>query len=310
MYCIEGIVPPMITPLLNEDALDHKGIEKLVDHLISGGVNGLFLLGTTGESPSLTQSLRYELLEIVCSRVNSRIPVLVGLLDTSYKESVDLAEKAEELGVKAVVLAPPSFYKINQEELYNLVVNMLDDISLPMYLYNNPGVTQASFDLETVGKLLTREEILGIKDSSGDMKYYQQLMEYTQNSNTALYMGPEELLMESLLLGGNGGIPGGANIFPKLYVNMYTSASSGDLKRALVLQREIMKISKVVYSGAGYGAGNVINGIKCALKSLDICNDYVAKPLSQADAEKVEGIKNSIGTILTTVEDLESEVEK
>ncbi|MFH5884669.1 dihydrodipicolinate synthase family protein [Halalkalibaculum sp. DA3122] len=310
MYSIEGIVPPMITPLLNEDALDHKGIEKLVDHLISGGVNGLFLLGTTGESPSLTQSLRFELLETACNRVNGRIPVLVGLMDTSYKESVDVAEKAKELGVKAVVLAPPSFYKINQEELYNLVVNMLDDISLPMYLYNNPGVTQASFDLETVGKLLTREEILGIKDSSGDMKYYQQLMEYTQDSNTALYMGPEELLMESLLLGGNGGIPGGANIFPELYVNMYKSASSGDLKRALVLQREIMKISKVVYSGAGYGAGNVINGIKCALKSLDICNDYVAKPLSQVDAEKAEKIENLVGTILTTVEDLETEVEK
>lgn len=297
---MEGIIPPMITPLLNENALDLKGVEKLVEHLISGGVDGLFLLGTSGESPSLSQSLRMELVESVCSQIGGRIPVLVGLMNTSYSESVNLANRAKEIGAHAVVLAPPSFYKVNQKDLFNLVNSMLDDISLPMYLYNNPGVTKMSFEPETVSKLLSRNEVLGVKDSSGDMIYYQRLIESTQNSDTAMFMGPEELLMESLILGGSGGIPGGANIFPKLYVKMYESVTSGDLKKALSLQREIMKISNIVYSGNGYGAGNVISGIKSALKFLDICNDYIAKPLTQVEKEKAKNIERLIDTTRET----------
>lgn len=296
MNKIQGIVPPMITPLLDEDTLDRKGVEKLIEHLISGGVHGLFILGTTGEAPSLKHSLRIELIQRVCEQVDGRIPVLVGLMDTSYKESVYLADQAKELGAQAVVLAPPSFYKIDQDQLINLVDQMLNDISLPLYLYNNPGVTQASFGPDTVGKLLSREGVSGIKDSSGDMIYYQRLKEYTQQTDTALFMGPEELLMESLIMGGDGGVPGGANIFPALYIDMYEAVTSGDLEKARDLQREVMQISKIVYSGAGYGAGRVINGIKSALKELDICNDYVSKPLSKASPKKMKRIEDWIST--------------
>lgn len=289
---IEGIVPPMITPLLDEDNLDVKGLDNLIEHLISGGVQGLFLLGTTGEGPSLKNSLRTELIKKVCELVDKRVPVLVGLMDTSYKESVHLANRAKELGAQAVVVAPPCFFQIGQSELYDFVDQMLKEVTLPVYLYNNPALTKISFELKTAEKLLSRDKVRGIKDSSGDMIYHQKLQACTQTSGKSLFMGPEELLMESLMVGGNGGIPGGANIFPGLYVNLYDTVTDGDWEKARELQREVMKLSNVVYSGNGYGAGNVINGIKSTLNYLGICNDYVAKPLNQVSEKKVKEIQD------------------
>ena len=119
MTAAKGIIVPMVTPLLDEDTLDLKGCEKLVNHLIGGGVHGLFILGTTGEGPSLKQSLQLELVKYVCSEVGGRIPVLVGIMDASFKEAVNIAAKAEEYGAYAVVIAPPFFYQISQDELYS-----------------------------------------------------------------------------------------------------------------------------------------------------------------------------------------------
>ncbi|HLR32599.1 MAG TPA: dihydrodipicolinate synthase family protein [Fodinibius sp.] len=292
MNRIEGIVPPMITPLLDEDNLDIKGLDNLIEHLISGGVHGLFLLGTTGEGPSLKHSLRAELIKKVCELVNKRVPVLAGLMDTSYKESIYLANRAKELGAQAVVVAPPCFFRIGQTELYDFVDQMLSEITVPAYLYNNPDLTKVSFDLKTVEKLLSKDNVHGIKDSSGDMIYHQKLQIFTKASETSLLMGPEELLVESLIMGGSGGIPGGANIFPKLYVDLYETVTSGDWKKARDMQRGVMQLSNVVYSGNGYGAGKVVNGIKGTLKLLGICNDYVSKPLKKADKKKVNEIHN------------------
>ncbi|MFH5885954.1 dihydrodipicolinate synthase family protein [Halalkalibaculum sp. DA3122] len=296
MNRVEGIVPPMVTPLLNDDALDLPGIENLVEHLISGGVHGLFLLGTTGEGPSIKQSMRVTLIQKVCDQVQGRIPVWVGLMNTSFREAVELADKAKECGARGLVLAPPSFYKIEQHGLYRLVDQMLDEISLPLYLYNNPGVTQVSFELETVARLLPREGVRGMKDSSGDMIYFQRLRELTEQTETELYMGPEELLMESLIVGGQGGIPGGANIFPELYVAMYKAVTSGDLDKAQNLQRKIMRLTKVVYGGSGFIAEKVVNGIKCALQALDICSAEVSKPLDRASEKKEKKIRELLKT--------------
>src|SRR5699024_3555692 len=135
------------------------------------------------------------------------------------------------------------FYKIEQRALYGFVGHMLKEITLPVYLYNNPDLTKIFFELKTVGKLLDRDNILGIKDSSGDMVYYQKLQSISGAYGKSLFMGPEELLMESLILGGSGGIPGGANIFPQLYVDLYKTIKSGNWKGARDLQLEIIQIS-------------------------------------------------------------------
>ena len=280
----------MVTPLLDEDTLDLKGCEKLVNHLIGGGVHGLFILGTTGEGPSLKQSLQLELVKYVCSEVGGRIPVLVGIMDASFKEAVNIAAKAEEYGAYAVVIAPPFFYQISQDELYSFTSRLIREIFLPVYLYNNPGLTKVSFEVETVEKLIQDPQVIGIKDSSADMFYFNRLLKLTVPSEMPLLMGPEELLMEALLIGGTGGVPGGGNVFPELFVEIYELATAGKLEEARNLQKKVMKVSETFYSGSGYGSSNVINGIKCALKHLDICNDYLAQPLKKASPEKEKKI--------------------
>lgn len=109
-----------------------------------------------------------------------------------------------------------------------------------------------------------------------------------------LLMGPEELIMEATLIGGSGGVPGGGNAFPELFVRIYESAKAGRLEEARHLQKKVMEISNTLYSGSGYGSSNVINGIKCALKCLNICEDNLAKPLQKASPEKAKKIEQFV----------------
>lgn len=294
MNAVKGIVPPVITPLIDEDTLDLDGLNKLVEHLISGGVHGLFILGTTGEGPSLSHSLRVELIQHVCKQVDDRLPVLVGITDASFEESIYISDKSKEFGAEAVVLAPPFYYQIDQNELYNYTNQLINEISLPVYLYDNPNLTKVSFGLEIVEKLISRSEVVGFKDSSGNMVNFQKLIRLTDRADISLLIGPEELLMEATVVGGNGGVPGGANIFPNLYVGLYEAVKNGKFNDALKFQDQIMELSEIVYSGSSYGSSSIINGIKSALKHLDICNDYISQPLKQASQEKDIKIKSFV----------------
>ena len=302
MNYINGIIPPMVTPLLDEDTLDLDGLDKLIDHLIEGGVNGLFILGTTGEGPSLSYSLRNELIKRVCKHVYNRVPVLVGITDSSYRESVNLAIKSQESGAQAVVIAPPYYFNINQSELNNYFNKLIDEISIPVFLYNQPSLTKINIELEYLKELIDRPEVVGFKDSSADVIYFNKVNRLKNRTHFSLLVGPEELLMETIIMGGDGGIPGGANMFPDLYVNLYKAAKNKDIKSALKLHNEIMKISSVIYSGSDYESSNVINGIKYVLHCLGICSDYIAKPLKKISTERATIIKKFIEKYQVIVE--------
>src|SRR6188472_1642116 len=120
-----GIIPPMVTPLRGVDELDVAGLERVIERLISGGVSGLFVLGTTGEGPSLSYRLRRELVDRVCKQVKNRVPVLVGITDTAFVESVDLARHAANAGAAAVVAAPPYYLPEGQPELEEYVDHLV-----------------------------------------------------------------------------------------------------------------------------------------------------------------------------------------
>jgi 4-hydroxy-tetrahydrodipicolinate synthase len=286
----KGIIPPMVTPLNKNDELDHVGLEKLIEHLIGGGVHGLFILGTTGEGSSLTDSIQKELIEATCDQVDGRIPVLVSITDTSYRESISIAEFAQISGASTLVLAPPSYYPISQSELYNYIDQLLKKLPLPVFLYNIPSSTKVEFGLEMLKDLLPRPEIVGIKDSSGDLIYFQKLKELIAPLDLSLFMGPEELLNSALTIGAAGGVPGGANIFPALYVNLFNAVTAGDFEQGLKLHKQVMQLSGIVYGDSRYGGSSIINGIKTALSCLGICNRYVSKPLEKATKEKTERI--------------------
>lgn len=294
---LTGIVPPMLTPLRGRDELDVAGLERLIEHIISGGVCGLFILGTTGEGPSLSYRLRRELIERVCKQVNHRVQVLVGITDTSFIESVNVARIAAEAGADAAVAAPPYYLPEAQPELQEYLDHLVSELPLPLYLYNMPALTKVQFEFETVRRAADEPRIVGLKDSSGDLNYFKTVVEIgRQRPDWALLVGPEEKLFESLELGGNGGVNGGANLFPKLYVSLFEAHRTGNLPRARELQQAVQHVSDSLYRIGKYSS-SIIKGIKCAAACLGICDDFMAEPFHRFRAAESELVKSRLKEI-------------
>ena len=236
---LNGIIPPMITPLRGRDELDVGGLEKLLEHILAGGASGLFILGTTGEGPSLGYGLRRELIERVCKQVNRRVPILVGITDTAFAESVNVACWAADFGAEAVVAAPPYYMPEGQPELQEWLDHLIPELPLPIFLYNMPPLTKVSYELETVRHALDNPRVIGFKDSSGDLDYFKKVAALLkQRPDWSLFIGPEEKLLDALQLGGHGGVSGGANLFPKIYVSLCQAFQAADLARAQQLQKQ------------------------------------------------------------------------
>ncbi len=273
-----GIIPPMVTPLKEWDTLDQDGMVRLIDHILSGGVHGLFLLGTTGEAPSLSHRLRKEIVQRALDQIKDRIPVLVGITDTSFDESINLAEYAAEKGASAVVLAPPYYFPAGQLELLEYLEHLVPRLPLPLFLYNMPTHTKLFFEPETVKAASEIPGVIGLKDSSANMVYFHQLQQIFKDQNDfRLFIGPEELLGETLVLGGHGGVCGGGNLIPELYVELYEKSIEGDFKKMGILHERIMQISTTIYSVGKYKS-SYLKGLKCSLALMGICDDFMAEP--------------------------------
>lgn len=276
---LRGIIPPMVTPLRGPGELDREGLERLIEHILAGGVHGLFIMGTTGEGPSLPHSVRYELVRAVCAQVKKRVPVYVGITDTIPAESIALSRFACEQGADAVVAAAPYYLPMAQSELLDYVEWLVGQVPLPLVLYNIPTCTHIRIEPETVRRMADLPGVIGLKDSSADMRYFQVLREmFCDRPDFKILMGTEELLAESLLLGAAGGISGGANLFPRLYVDLYEAALAADLYEVRRLHRIVMTVSATIYN-EGQSASSVLKGIKCALQIMGICRDTAAEPL-------------------------------
>ncbi|MDF1753645.1 MAG: dihydrodipicolinate synthase family protein [Verrucomicrobiales bacterium] len=287
----QGIVPPMITPLTGRDSLDVAGLERLVDRLIEGGVSGIFVLGTTGEAPSLSYRLRRELVEKTCQLVNGRIPVLVGITDTSIVESVALAQASAGYGADAVVTSAPFYFPAGQPELREYIEQLVPELPLPLMLYNMPSLTKVSFSRMVVEWAMDCEKVIGLKDSSGDLTYFRKMQHLAaeRRPDWSLLVGPEEILAETVLLGGHGGVNGGANLYPSLYVNLYKAAKAGDLEKTRELSRRVLELSESIYHVGQHGSA-IIKGLKCALSILGICDDFMAAPFHrfrEAEREQI-----------------------
>jgi dihydrodipicolinate synthase/N-acetylneuraminate lyase len=273
-----GIIPPLVTPLLDRDTLDVAGLERLIEHILAGGVHGLFILGTTGETPSLSHRLRHELIERVCAQVGGRVPVLVGITDTSFVESVELGRKAAQVGAQALVLAPPYYFPAGQPELIEYLKHLLPELPLPLFLYNMPSRPRPAFEPPTVRAAADLPGIVGLKDSSANMIYFDHVQLLLEDRpDFTLLMGPEQLLADAVLLGAHGGVCGGANLLPRLYVDLYEAARAKDLAKVEPLHRMVMRICSTIYSVGQYES-SFLKGLKCALSCLGICSDFVAEP--------------------------------
>jgi 2-dehydro-3-deoxy-D-pentonate aldolase len=287
---LRGIIPPIVTPLLDNNTLDEKGLEKLIEHLIKGGVHGLFILGTTGEATSLSYTLRKDMIKKTSQVVNHRIPVVVGITDTSLHGSLEIAEYSASHGLDGVVIAPPYYVPLSQEEMREYLENLVPKLQLPFLMYDMPSCTKMHMSLETI-KRAKELGAIGVKDSSGDMAFSISLIkEFMDSPDFSVITGTELFLPDTILQGGHGAVPGGANLFPKLFVDLYDASVNRDIEKISVLRDKVMMIENTIYC-VGKHKSKVVKGIKCALSVMNICNDYVALPLRKfriEDRQKIE----------------------
>jgi len=298
---LRGVVPPMVTPLLDNDTLDLEGLERLVEHILDGHVHGLFLLGTTGEAPDLRYELRHELVKRVCRQVKGRVPVMVGVTDTVFSESVRLAQTAEKAGASAIVAAPPYYFAPGQPELVEYYTHLATRSPLPLFLYNMPSHTKVMIDPYTVRTLSEVQNVVGLKDSSANIVYFNTVRHLLrERADFSILMGPEEALGEVVLMGGHGGVCGGANLFPQLFVDIFNAATARDVATVVRLQERVMMISGSLY-GVGRHVSSFLKGVKCSLDLMGVCSDMMAEPFSRFREEERSIIRSRLMSLGVSV---------
>jgi 2-dehydro-3-deoxy-D-pentonate aldolase len=298
---IRGIIPPVLTPLLDRDALDASAFERLLEHLIEGGTSALFVLGSTGEAPGLSYRLRREVIDRACQVAGADIPILVGITDTAFVESISAAEYAAKAGASAVVLSAPYYYTLSQSAFRGYLERLAPLLPLPLYLYNMPSYTKFIISPETVTIAASIPNIYGLKDSSGDRAYFRACQKAAASRpDFALLGGVEELLAEMVGEGAHGGVCGGANLYPRLYVQLYEAAARGDRETVDRLQKIVMTISAGVYT-VGESGSSYLRGLKTALSVLGIGNGFMAEPyqpLTDEDRERLGRVLCEVQALL------------
>ena len=293
-YCdmllpLKGIIPPMITPLKSNDELDRNGVEKLIEHILAGGVHGLFLLGTNGEGPSLSYRLRKEFLKLSCEIIRGRVPVLVGVTDSSFSGAMEMADYSKSVGVDSIVVAPPFYFPATESEMINYVEKLAAATPLPFVLYNMPMHTKINLTIPTIQRA---KELgcIGVKDSSGDMaNLYMMIDAFKEDQNFAVFAGTELYLPDAVMGGAHGAVAGGANVFPELFVDLYNAAMVRDHEKITRLRDQIIWLCNTMYV-VSPSAARITISFKTALSLLGICSDEMALPLRKlegADREKI-----------------------
>lgn len=269
---LSGIIPPMVTPLAAPDRIDQEGAAKLVEHLIEGGVSGIFLLGTCGEGPALSFKMRSELVDCVCTLVADRLPVLVGVSDPSIDDAVGLAEHAADCGADAVVSTLPFYYQVGEREQADHLLRIAKRSPLPCVVYNMPGCVPSNITIEMLRRFIDEPNIIGFKDSSGDLEMFGEFCDLViqQRPQWCRLMGPEHLLIPAVEAGGTGGVNGGANVAPSLFSSLYDATISKNLSSRKIYAKQAEVLARLY--GAEPSATSVIQGLKMALYLSGICS--------------------------------------
>lgn len=294
---LRGIVPPLATPLKAYDTLDSAGLEVLIEHVLSGRPQALLILGTTGEGPALSYALRRNLIQQVCRQVAERVPVLVGISDSSYAESLRMAEHAAKCGAAAIVAAPPFYLPMAQTDLLRLTESLTRDAELPLFLYNPPGLPRVSFEPETAARAAEMPKVAGVKDSSGQIGYIRQVLSLLDGRHPefSVLVGPEHLLAEALLLGAHGGVPGGANIFPHLPPQLYRLFLEGKFEEMQQVQKRIVDIGSAIWSSDTSDTGS-LRRLKCALSVLQLCEGVPTWPYEPSSEQERRHIADHLAS--------------
>lgn len=283
---IKGIIPAMVTPLTDEGEVNEEALRELTEHLIEGGVHGLFPIGSTGEFYGLDIEQKKKVFEITIDQADDRVTVYGGTGAITTEEAVELAQMAEEVGIDSISVLTPLFVNPNEKELYEHYEAIAKNVDIPVLLYNNPGRTNVNIEPEVAAKLDENfDNICGIKDSSGDMTQTGEYIRRT-GDDFAVLAGRDTLILSTLVYGGAGSITATANMVPEIPVAIYEEYQKDNLSKALEAQYELAPLR------LAFGLGTFPVVMKEGLNLMGIEAGETLNPVGPMDEDDRSELKS------------------
>ena len=272
---LTGSMVALITPMFEDGVIDFASLEALVEFHIQSGSKAIVAVGTTGESSTLNVQEHIDLIEKIVVFVKKRIPVIAGTGANSTSEAIELTKNAKEAGADCCLLVTPYYNKPTQEGLYLHYKKIAETVDIEQILYNVPSRTSVNLAVETTSRLAEVDNIIGIKDATGDIKNVKSLLA-TCPPNFLLYSGDDLSALEFILAGGHGGISVTANVVPQKISSMYEAAINNNRILAKSINMQLNSLHKSLFiesnpipvKWALYKMGKCQNGIRLPLTKL------------------------------------------
>ncbi|HEY0420043.1 MAG TPA: dihydrodipicolinate synthase family protein [Acetobacteraceae bacterium] len=302
---LRGIVPPVVTPLTERFEVDFPSFTRVIEHLIAGGVHGLFFLGSTSEVIFHDEATRRAILEHAVRVTDGRVPILAGAVDPTTDRVIGHARAAASIGADGVVVTAPFYTRTSQPEVLDHFRYVAEDSPVPVVAYDLPVCVHYKLDRATVVTLAREGAIAGLKDSSGDDGNLRFVMQDLADRPDIFCMtGSEQVVDTVMLMGAHGAVPGLANVDPAGYVRIYDAAMRGDWAAARAEQERLLRLFEIIRCGVprtSVGASGV-GGFKTAMRALGIiATNTMARPqasLNRAEADRVEEILRGVGLLI------------
>ena len=300
---LHGIIPPVCTPFTEEHEVDVPSLERLLGYLLDSGVHGVFMLGSTSETATLSDTQRRTVIETAVRTVSGQVPVLAGVIDMSTARMIDHGRVAESLGVDGLVATGPYYIKPSQAEIaehYRLLHAALDT---PILAYDIPQNTQIKLERATIVELAREGVITGLKDSSGqDTSFRGVILDTRDLEGFAAFTGSESMVDGLLLAGATGCVPGIGNVDPAGFVRLYEAFRAGDLQTVRTEQERLFRLFAITGQAPNGEAGPTaaaLGGFKTALVEMGIIATYVpGRPMTRLDtttAARLRTILDDLG---------------
>ncbi len=285
-----GVYAAMVTPLTGDGEIDPTGIKAVVDYLFDSGVTGLSILGSTGEGPSLSNAQRQRALEATLEATNGRGAVFTGAASSTVSEVIAGLRMSAGSGAAGALVPPPYYYRLESDAIAGYFERVAEASPVPIILYNIPVMTKLQLPPEAVARLAAHPNIMGLKDSGGDLGYFATLARLVADvPGFTLYTGSDELLAVALTLGGHGIIGGAVNIVPDVLAAIFRAYQEGDTAQAVALAGTVARANAAVRPIGTFPAA--IKG-QYALKGL--CGPHTAAPIPTLTAGELAQLRERL----------------
>ncbi|MCX8090376.1 MAG: dihydrodipicolinate synthase family protein [Verrucomicrobiae bacterium] len=286
----QGVTVPLVTPVTARGELDEEALDRLLDFQLRAGVDGVFVLGTTGEGPSLARPQRVRMVEQTVARVAGKALVYAGIGDNSLAEAVGLADQFFAAGANVMVAFPPAYYPLTPAEIRHWFERLLDAVSGPLLIYNIPATTHVSIPLEILPALLGHPKLVGIKDSEPDPVRLEKLLrQFGDVAGFSIFIGVGSFMGQGLELGASGIVPSAGNLVPEVCREMCRSAARQDWAAVRRLAEQAHQVAQLYQRNRTLGQS--LAALKAALAELGMCQPHMLPPLLECSAEERAGIR-------------------